>query len=183
MQAGHARAGTSRPSPRRRALSRLLRRESVTVCGLLLAALLIGLPYIQEVPRFTDELQEILWALAIYRGEIRPLTAVDSYYGPVWSYLLAGAFNLERLGVEISTVPRLLATMLAVATVGVTYGVARDLGGRRPALVAAALLATSGGHIIINSHTGRSNSLTPLITTLLVWVMLRAVRSGRGPLL
>jgi hypothetical protein len=149
----------------------------------MLAALVIRLPYIQEVPRFTDELQEILWALAIYRGEIRPLTAVDSYYGPVWSYLLAGTFYLESLGADISELPRLLATALAVATVGVTYGVAREFGGRRVAVIAAALLATSGGHVIINSHTGRSNSITPLLTTLLVWAVVRAVRSGNGRLL
>src|SRR6185436_2477663 len=99
---------------------RIVRHEATIVVGLLLAALLVRLPYLQQVPRFTDELQEVLWALAIYRGEIRPLTAVDSYYGPVWSYLLALSFNLEHLGlgVEVSELPRLLATALAVVTVG-----------------------------------------------------------------
>ncbi len=40
---------------------------------LFLVALLLRLPYLWDIPRFTDELQEILWALAIYRGEILPL--------------------------------------------------------------------------------------------------------------
>ncbi|MCC7368441.1 MAG: glycosyltransferase family 39 protein [Chloroflexi bacterium] len=156
-------------------------RAELTLVGLVvLAALALRLPYLWQVPRFTDELQEILWALAIYRGEILPLTAVDSYYGPLWSYLLAGAFFLERLGADVELMPRLMATLLAVAGVGVTYALAREIASRRVALVAAALMATSGGHIIINSHTARSNSVTPLITTLLVWSLMRAVRDGNG---
>ena len=57
-------------------------------------ALLLRWPYLQDVPRYTDELQEILWSLDIARGQMLPLTAVDSYYGPLWSYLLAGLFAL-----------------------------------------------------------------------------------------
>lgn len=164
-------------------LARILVRERVLLAGLLLAAVAVRLPYLWQIPRFTDELQEILWALAIYRGEIRPLTAVDSYYGPLWSYLMAGVFSLDVRGASLELLPRLLALLLAVVTVAVTYGVARDMAGRPAALVAAALLVTSGGHVIINSHTARSNSVTPLLTTLLVWALFRAARDGNGRLL
>ena len=166
----------SAAAPRVRAFWRPSRQGSI-VLGLVALAVAIRVPYLWQVPRFTDELQEMLWALAIYRGEILPLTAVDSYYGPLWSYLLAGAF---RLGADPETSPRLIAMLLAAGTVGLTYLVGRDMADHRAGLIAAALLATSGGHVIINSHTARSNSVTPLITTLGVWLLYRAVRSGSG---
>ncbi|MDP8922124.1 MAG: glycosyltransferase family 39 protein [Chloroflexota bacterium] len=139
--------------------------------------MLIRVPYLWQIPRFTDELQEGLWALAIYRGEIRPLTAVDSYYGPLWSYLLAGVFHL---GGPTELLPRLVAMLLAALGVVLTYLVGRDMAGRSAGLIAAALMLTSAGHVVINSHTARSNSITPLITTLIVWTLYRAVRSGNG---
>ncbi|MGE3269267.1 MAG: ArnT family glycosyltransferase [Chloroflexota bacterium] len=161
----------------------ILRREWLIVSVLLVAGTLIRLPYLWDVPRFTDELQEVLWSLAIFRGDILPLTAVDSYYGPIWSYLLAASFQVEALGGDLVLVPRIVVMLLAVATIGVSYVLGREIAGRRAALITAALMVTSGGHIIINSHTARSNSVTPLLTTLLVWIMVRMVRSGDGRLL
>ena len=52
------------------------RWEPLALVGLCLAAFALRLPYLVEIPRFTDELQEILWALGIARGEMLPLTAV-----------------------------------------------------------------------------------------------------------
>jgi 4-amino-4-deoxy-L-arabinose transferase-like glycosyltransferase len=139
-----------------------------------LFVLAIGLrwPYLQDIPRFTDELQEVLWGLSISRGEMLPLTAVDSYYGPLWSYLLAGLFALFG---PSPTLPRLMAMLLSAALVPLTYFFARDVAGRWPAFIAAGLLLTSGGHIVINSHTARSNSLTPLLTTGALWLVYRAL--------
>jgi glycosyltransferase AglD len=166
--------------PGRTRIGRDVRAELAIAIGLALLAILPRLPYLWEVPRFTDELQEILWALAISRGEIAPLTAVDSYYGPLWSYLLAAAF---RLGADPELAPRALATLLAAATVGLSYLVASDMAGRWAGLVTAALLTTSGGHVVINSHTARSNSITPLLTTAAIWLLFRACRTGNGWLL
>lgn len=168
-------AERSRATPRGRAWP--IRTDLALAAGLAVVAALLRLPYLWDVPRFTDELQEVLWALAIYRGEILPLTAVDSYYGPLWSYLLAGVFGL---GSDPEFAPRMVAMLLAAATVSLTYLVATDMAGRWVGLVTAALLATSGGHVIINSHTARSNSITPLLTTVAVWLVYRAARSGRG---
>jgi len=159
--------------------SRTASRESLLLGGILVVALVLRLPYLWDVPRFTDELQEILWSLAIYRGEIMPLTAVDSYYGPLWSYLMAGSFFLDPTGRYLEFLPRVLATLLAVVSVAATYYVGRDMAGVRAGLIAAAFMATAGGHIIINSHTARSNSVTPLISTILVWSVWRATRSAR----
>lgn len=140
-------------------------------------AFVVRLPYLLDVPRFTDELQEVLWALAIVRGEILPMTAVDSYYGPLWSYLIAALFRV--VGVS-DAVPRLLAAILASVSVGLTYLLGRELVGRWSALVAAGLMLTSGGHIVINSHTARSNSITPMLMLVVVWCVHRAIRTGHG---
>lgn len=151
--------------------------DLAVVLGLVVLAVGLRLPYLWDVPRFTDELQEVLWAMAIARGEILPLTAVDSYYGPLWSYLLAGGFRL--LGPS-DWLPRALAMLFASATVGLTYLIGRDMAGRWVGLTAAGLMVTSGGHIIITSHTARANSLTPLLIALVVWCLFRAGRTGSG---
>jgi hypothetical protein len=41
-------------------------------------------------------------------------------------------------------------------------------------LLAAGLLATNGPHVVVNSHIAWSNCLTPLLTTLAFWALLRA---------
>jgi 4-amino-4-deoxy-L-arabinose transferase-like glycosyltransferase len=152
-------------------------RDLAIAGGLTAAAILLRLPYLWDIPRLTDELQEILWALSIARGEILPLTAVDSYYGPLWSYLLAAAFRV--IGIS-DWAPRLLAALLAAVTVGLTYLIGREITSRWAALVGAALLVTSGGHVIITSHTARSNSTTPLLLLLVCWALLRAIRLNDG---
>jgi 4-amino-4-deoxy-L-arabinose transferase-like glycosyltransferase len=151
--------------------------EGIVVALLGLAALLVRVPFLWDVPRFTDELQEVLWCLAIARGEILPLTAVDSYYGPVWSYLLAGLFVLFGPSPYL---PRFVAAVAGTGLVVLTYYFVRDVAGRWPAAIAAGLVLTSGGHIVINSHTARSNSITPLFTTLALWLVYRAIEQRRS---
>jgi 4-amino-4-deoxy-L-arabinose transferase-like glycosyltransferase len=152
-------------------------RDLLIVGGLVGAAIVLRLPYLWDIPRLTDELQEILWALSIARGEILPLTAVDSYYGPLWSYLLAAVFRMVGIS---DWAPRLVATVLAAVTVGLTYLIGREITSRLAALIGAALMLTSGAHIIITSHTARSNSTTPLLLLLVVWTLLRAIRRNDG---
>jgi 4-amino-4-deoxy-L-arabinose transferase-like glycosyltransferase len=152
-------------------------RDLLIAGGLCGAALVARLPYLWDIPRLTDELQEILWALSIARGEILPLTAVDSYYGPLWSYLLAGVFRIFGIS---DWAPRLVATILAAVSVGLTYLIGREFTSRWAALVGAALLLTSGGHVIITSHTARSNSTTPLLLLLVAWALLRAIQRNDG---
>jgi 4-amino-4-deoxy-L-arabinose transferase-like glycosyltransferase len=100
-----------------------------------------------------------------------PLVANDPHYGPAWNYLLAGLMVLFGPSPDL---PRLVALFLGTALVVLTYLFARDLAGRWPAAIAAGLLLTSGGHIVINSHTARSNSITPLLTTAALWLIYRA---------
>ena len=152
-------------------------RDALIAGGLALFALILRLPYLWDIPRLTDELQEILWALSITRGEILPLTAVDSYYGPLWSYLLAAVFKVVGIS---DWAPRLVATILAAITVGLTYLIGREIAGQWAGLVGAALMLTSGGHVIITSHTARSNGTTPSLLMFVVWVLVRAIQRDDG---
>ncbi|MFN8524981.1 MAG: glycosyltransferase family 39 protein [Chloroflexota bacterium] len=140
----------------------------------------VRLPLLLSVPRFTDETDEVMRGYAIYRGELWPVTNVDAYVGPLWNYLLAGAFML--LGPS-SRVPRGLVFLAGVATVAVTYLLARELARRagisgvRITLVsglATMLMATSAVHSVVSSHVAWSHSLTPLLVTLGLWLLLRS---------
>lgn len=64
--------------------------EGLLLLAIFLVALTIRWPYLLRLPHFTDETVEIEWALSIWRGEIRPLTASDRYYGPLHPYLEIG---------------------------------------------------------------------------------------------
>src|SRR5256885_1443843 len=92
--------------------------EVAAAVGMIAVAALLRWPYLWEIPRFTDELQEVNWSLNIALGQALPLTAVDSYYGPLWSYLLAGLF---RLFGPSPYLPRMAALLLGSSLVALTY--------------------------------------------------------------
>ena len=95
--------------------------------GLSLAALLLRWPYLQLVPRLTDETAEVRWAIRIAQGEIRPLTHVDTYNGPLQPYLLATLFHLFGFSPWL---PRLMMAVLGAVLAGVVawlaWGMAED---------------------------------------------------------
>ena len=98
---------------------------------------------------------------------------MDAYIGGFYIWLLAGIFWLT--GVSALT-PRLVMAVAGALAVGITYLLARDLGGRLAGLIAAALLATSGAQILSNGHIAWSHCLTPTLTTLAAWLLQRAIR-------
>ena len=151
-------------------------RDLLIALGFTVVAVVARLPYLWDIPRLTDELQEILWALSIERGEILPLTAVDSYYGPLWSYLLAGLFASLACPIGSRAWSRRSWPRLR----RLTYLIGREIAGRWAAALGAALMLTSGGHIIITSHTARSNCMTPVLLLLVAWTLLRAIRRDDG---
>ena len=149
----------------------------------LLLVLLVGLAalvrwsHLWLVPQLTDEMREVFGAWKIVAEGARPLVSVDAYNGPLHGYLVAGALAL--LGPS-QWVPRLVMLVAGALTVGVTYLLGRAMAGRVAGVVAAGLLATNFVHVLINSHVAWSNSLTPLFTSLAMWVVVTAVRDGRG---
>ena len=159
-------------SPARRDRVRVAARwlDLVLPLGLVLAAFGLRLPYLWTVPRFSDETREALLAIEILHGNDAGLVNVDAYIGGFYNWLLAVLFWLT--GVSAYT-PRLVTAVAGALAVGFTYLLARDLGGRVAAIVAAALLATSGSVILSNGHLGWSHCLTPTFTTLAAWLLQR----------
>lgn len=173
-----------------------LGRVDLILMGVLaLLALAVRLPYLWLVPRFTDETLEVLHSLAIVREGTRPLTNYDSYYGALYNYLVALALVVSD---ESAFAPRVVVLIAGVLTVVATYLLGLELGRRlgpivagvrsplHPRLVgllAAALLATNGPHVVVNSHVAWSNCLTPLLTTLACYFLVRAGRALKSRLL
>lgn len=157
-------------------MATLLSLDAVLVLGLATIGLVLRLPYLWTIPRFTDETREVLRAVELLNGNLsgaEALVNVDAYIGGLYTWLLAGIFWLT--GVSALT-PRLLMAAAGAVAVGCTYLLARDLGGRLAGLVAAGLLATSGGQILSNGHIAWSHCLTPALTTLATWLLQRAVK-------
>jgi 4-amino-4-deoxy-L-arabinose transferase-like glycosyltransferase len=117
--------------------------------------------------------------LLIAHGRIHPLTNVDPYIGALWNYLLAGLFLIT--GPSLYS-PRAVVALLGALTVVPAYLLGRSLGGRWVGAITAVLLALSPAHVVVNSHIGWSNCITPLFTTVGLWLTQRAVAadSARG---
>lgn len=147
-------------------------REAAIVVGLILVAAIVRWPNVHVVPPYTDETEEALRAWAIAQGELRPLVNVDSYIGALWSYVVATAFLVFGRNAEL---PRLASLVAGALTVGVTFLVGRRLFGQTAGLLAAALLAVNGAHVLVSSHVAWSNCVTPLFTTTAIWLLLRAL--------
>ena len=97
-----------------------------------------------------------------------------SVFEPVWP--------AERAAADLLTGSwRSALALNAAAAVVLLYLFARELLGRRaPALVAAALLASSP-FFLLQAATGLSYTLALVLALLLGWCLLRAVRTGRLP--
>ncbi len=149
--------------------------EAAAAVCLIGVALALRLAHLWSIPQFTDETREALLAIQVLRGEDAGLVNVDAYIGGLYNWLLASIFWLTG---PSAAVPRLVVAVAGALTVGATYLLARDVGGRPAGLAASALLASSGSHILANGHIAWSHCLTPLFTTLGAWLLQRAVRAG-----
>lgn len=148
------------------------------------AALQVRAPYYQVLPAFTDEVEDIYRGFLAAQGQLLPLTDSSAYIGSLWNWLVAAALRLSGYSIFA---PRALVLAAGLLTVMAVYLLGRAWGGRVAGLVAAGLLVTSGVHVLVNSHVAWSNSVTPLFTTLAVWMTFVAVNragtSPRGPML
>lgn len=157
--------------------------EAQQCLALVVLALALRWPQLWNIPVFTDEWIEIEVSLAIARGQALPSTNADAYYGALINYLMAGWFWLVGFSV---LAPRALTLVLGTLQVVPAYLLARELGcafdrrweweARVVGLLAGLLLATSGAHIILNSHLAWANATTPLFTTFGFWLLARARR-------
>ena len=89
-------------------------KDAALVGGLVVLAVAVRLPYLGDIPRLTDEPDEIIIALQIARGQRAPLVNVDHYIGALWNYVLAGVFLVTG---PSFLVPRLVALAFGALTV------------------------------------------------------------------
>lgn len=171
--------------------------------GIAVAAVAVALRllYVGVVPRFTDETDVVIRALEITRGRLLPLTDTDGYIGAGFSYLLAGALALFGPN---PVLPRYVVVVSGTVTVGAVFLLGRELAqaaptadqGRRTedeggrldprsasvvGLLAALFVAVSPVHVLVNSRIAWSHATTPLLTTLGLWLLVRAARKAHGP--
>ena len=137
------------------------------------AAGVVRWPNLLIVPQFTTGGAGILMALDIADGRAFYLREISPYIGAPYIWLLALVYRLFG--------PSIGATMLVTWAIGAltvvpTYLLGREIGGRTVGSIAALLLATSPAHTVITSHVPLSHSVTPLVSTTVLWLLARAVR-------
>lgn len=154
--------------------------DAALVAGLSALAALARWPDLYTVPALTDEADELLYALRHLRAGQMPLTNVDPYIGPIWTYLLMLAIAVAGPSPVIG---RTLIFAAGCATVGLTYGLGQVVGGRWTGLIASALLVPHVAHVLIVSHIGWSNCLSPLLSTATLLAAAAALRHDRPALL
>ncbi len=162
---------------------REIRRETwlevATVAGLTLLALLLRVAALGSVPYTLggDEAWHGLLARQVLRGDLRNpfsmgyLSMPTFFYWPLsWSLWLVG---------NGMTGLRLPAALVGTATVPILYLFARDLWGRRTALLAALFLATYDYHIHY-SRLGANNVWDPLFVVVTLWALDRGLTKEQG---
>lgn len=133
--------------------------------------------HLADIPRYADEINEILPAFDIARGRSFPLMSGPKHIGAFWDYILAGAMLAFGRSPDL---PRLLIMAAGLGTVALTFGYARALGGKWAGLLAASLLAVSAPHVLLSSRVAWSVCLTPLLGMGAAWALEHAI-SNRKP--
>ena len=171
---------TSAASPTRTWAGSGLLADVVAMVALLAAAVAARYPNLYAVPRFRDETFNALIALRIYRGQELPFTDIEAYIGAFFNYAVAAGMFV--VGATIYAA-RFVVMVFGVLTVGATYLLGRELGGRVVGIIAALFMTTNGIHIAPMGHVAFSGSITPFFTTLAFWLLHRAaVRRSNGAL-
>jgi 4-amino-4-deoxy-L-arabinose transferase-like glycosyltransferase len=148
--------------------------------GVVLLSVLVRIQYLSDIPRYTDEINEITPAFGIVRGTSFPLVSGPKHLGSAFDYVLAGALLVFGRSPDL---PRVVVLITGVVTVLLTYGYARTLGGRWAGLFAAGLLAVSAPHVLLSSRVAWSASLTPMLGIGAAWTFELAVSRHRPWLL
>ena len=149
--------------------------EVLFVVGLVALAGYVRWPNLLLSPQFPSVGETVLRALAVADGQAFYLSDSAPYLGAPFLYLLAAVYKLAGPSVVVT---QLVAWTIGTLTIVPTYLLGREVGGRFAGLVAGALLATSGAHTVISSHVALSHSLTPLVATVTLWLLARAVRQA-----
>jgi 4-amino-4-deoxy-L-arabinose transferase-like glycosyltransferase len=164
---------------RRRSMRREIWLEVATVAALTFLAFVLRVAALDSVPYTLggDEAWHGLLARQVLSGEIRNpfsmgyMSMPTLFYWPLsWSLWLVG---------NSVTGLRLPAVLVGTFTVPVLYLFARDLWGRRTALLSAVFLASYDFHIHY-SRLGANNVWDTLLVVLTLWALDRGLTAEQG---
>ncbi len=154
------------------------RLELAVIGGIMLLALLVRVVSLETIPVNLggDEGTQGVWALDAMTGRLKNMFATGWFDMPTLQFFIIGAF-LRLAGASIATL-RLPYALLATLSVLWTYLLVRDLWRDRwLAALAAFLLAVANYHIHF-SRLGSAQILDTFFITLVLWLYVRAERSG-----
>ncbi len=157
------------------ALGRSDRSSTATiVLGLTILALLLRVPGL-DAPLWYDEILSLVESV---RPNLRHIltTYDDASHHPLFAVL--SHLSVSTFG-ERPWVVRLPALLFGVASVPATYFLGTLVSGRREAILASLLLATSYHHIWF-SQNARGYTALLFFTLLATWLLLKALKSGRA---
>jgi len=87
--------------------------ELALLGGITLLSLLLRVQYLSDIPRYTDEIDEILPAIDIAQGRALPLVSGPKHIGAFFDYVLAGAMVVFGRSPEL---PRTVVLVAGTAT-------------------------------------------------------------------
>jgi 4-amino-4-deoxy-L-arabinose transferase-like glycosyltransferase len=148
--------------------------EAATVAGLTALALVLRAAALDRVPYTLggDEAWHGLLARQVLDGELRHPFSMGYMSMPTFFYWPL-SWSLRLFGNDVAAL-RLPAALAGAATVPVLYLFARELWGRRTALLGALFLACYDYHIHY-SRLGANNVWDPLFVVLALWVLERGL--------
>ena len=179
-----ARSVSARPALSPSLFERLVARAaSGVLVDVLLVGMLVGVagsirwPYLLLSPQFPSIGDVIQMALDVADGRAFYLADDSPYLGVPFMYILAAAYKIFGPSIEVTL---LVPWVIGSLTIIPTYLLGRELAGRPAGLLAGALMATAGAHVVVSSHVPLSHSLTPLVSTVTIWLLARAIKRDCG---
>jgi len=142
--------------------------------ALILCAVLVRFPEMAVVPAPTDETDELLVALSIYRDGARPLSTSEPYLGPLHVYLISLAYTLLGPSFEAG---RALSVVMGALVVPAAWLLARTLAGRVAGNFSALVMLCAFGPVVLGSHVAWSHGYAP---TLLAGSLAALAASAHG---
>ncbi len=155
--------------------------DAAALIALFVASVAVRAPYLQLIPRYTDEVRRVIWSLRILEGGFWPLVYKNGYNGALMIYLDAAALAVH---LDPAT-PRWVAALVASLAPPALYMLGRELHSRLAGAVAGALLSTSFVPVVVFGHLPWAITLAATLVVFGLWLVVRAERrrSARSLLL
>jgi 4-amino-4-deoxy-L-arabinose transferase-like glycosyltransferase len=152
----------------------------VTIVAVLLVSAVLRFAWLDRYPVGWHHDEAIMGVLAgtVYRGEQHPIFFLE-YLGqePLYVYASAGAMKL--FGDDLDVLPlRATSAAFGLATVALTFALARSMFDARVGVVAAAMVGSNFWQVM-SSRNGYRSITQPFVEALAIYGLWRAYRGGR----